>query len=270
MSNATSSASGAHAADAAPQKRSSIAIVPWRPWVGVLFVGIIYFGSQAIGALLISIYPFFKHWSHARAADWADNSVWAQFIFVLLAEAITVGSIYIFLRYKKQGFSLIGLKRPRLKDPFYGLLAVPVYFLIYAVTVDVVSAFVPSLNVNQQQQIGFNGVQGPLELTITFVSLVVLPPLAEEIMVRGFLYSTLKKAMPTIAAVLTTSALFAAAHLPEGGSSGPLYIAAIDTFVLSLVLIYLREKTGSLWASITLHASKNFIAFVALFVLHAK
>ena len=57
-----------------------------------------------------------------------------------------------------------------------------------------------------------------------------------------------------IAAARLGDELFAVAHLPEGGAAGPLYIAALDTFVLSLVLIYLREKTGSLWASITLHA----------------
>ncbi len=113
-------------------------------------------------------------------------------------------------------------------------------------------------------------MHGQAALALTFISLVILPPLAEEIMVRGFLYSTLKKAMRPIGAVILTSALFAAAHLPEGGAAGPLYIAALDTFILSLVLIYLREKTGGLWASITLHASKNGIAFLLLFVLHIK
>ncbi len=89
-------------------------------------------------------------------------------------------------------------------------------------------------------------------------------------MVRGFLYSTLKKAMPLFGAVVLTSAIFASAHLPEGGAAGPLWIGALDTFVLSLFLIYLREKTNGLWASMTLHAVKNGVAFVALFVLHVK
>jgi membrane protease YdiL (CAAX protease family) len=150
------------------------------------------------------------------------------------------------------------------------LAAVPFYFVLYLLSVGLISHFVPGLNVNQQQQIGFNNVHGAAPLVMTFISLVVLPPLAEEIMVRGFLYSSLKKALPTASAVIVTSALFASAHLPEGGAAGPLYIAALDTFVLSLVLIYLREKTGSLWASITLHAIKNGIAFVALFVFSAR
>jgi membrane protease YdiL (CAAX protease family) len=244
--------------------------VPWNPWWAVVFVVVVYYVSQLFGGLLVSVYPALKHWSNAQATSWLNNSVTAQFVYIILAEAFTVGAIYLFLRRYKLGLGSIGLRRPRWSDPLYGLAAVPAYFLLYFVTVGAVSHFVPGLNVNQQQQIGFTSVHGSTQLIMTFISLVVLPPLAEEIMVRGFLYSSLKKGMPTVAAVVVTSAIFASAHLPEGGAAGPLYIAALDTFVLSLVLIYLREKTGGLWASITLHALKNGIAFVALFGLHAR
>jgi membrane protease YdiL (CAAX protease family) len=64
--------------------------------------------------------------------------------------------------------------------------------------------------------------------------------------------------------------LFASAHLDEGGSAGPLYVGAVDTFILSLSLIYLREKTNNLWASMTLHACKNGFAFVALFIISSR
>jgi membrane protease YdiL (CAAX protease family) len=244
--------------------------VPWSVWLGLIFVVLVYLGSQFFGGLLVSVYPWLSHWSAPRTTDWLNNSVGAQFVFVLLAETFTVGAIYLFLKRHKLTLAVIGLKRPRWRDLGYGLAAVPVYYVLYLLTVGVASHLVPSLNVNQTQDIGFTNVHGMIKLTLTFISLVVLPPLAEEIMVRGFLYSTLKKAMPLASAVLLTSALFAAAHLPEGGAAGPLYIAALDTFVLSLVLIYLREKTGSLWGSITLHATKNGIAFVALFALHAR
>jgi membrane protease YdiL (CAAX protease family) len=236
----------------------------------VVFVVADYYVSQVLAGVLVSIYPALKHWSNAQANSWLTNSVTAQFIYIALAEAFTVGAIYLFLRRYKLGFGSIGLRRPRWSDPLFGLAAVPAYFILYFIAVGVVSHFVPSLNVNQQQQIGFTSVHGGAQLVMTFISLVILPPLAEEIMVRGFLYSSLKKGMPTVAAVIVTSAIFASAHLPEGGAAGLLYIAAVDTFVLSLVLIYLREKTGSLWSSITLHALKNGIAFVALFGLHAR
>lgn len=239
--------------------------VPWNPWWGVVFALIVFFAAQVVSGVIISIYPALKHWSNSHANDWLNNSVTAQFIYILLAESLTVGSVYLFLRHFKLKLDAIGLKKPRLIDPIYALAAAPVYFVLYLLSVGLISHFV-HLNINEKQQIGFNSVHGPAQMIMTFISLVVLPPLAEEIIVRGFIYSSLRKAMKVIPAALITSLLFASAHLPEGGAAGPLYIAAIDTFVLSLVLIYLREKTGSLWAGICLHALKNGIAFVALFV----
>lgn len=244
--------------------------IPWNPWLGIVFAVVVFYGAQLIAGILVAIYPGLKHWSQSQADDWLNNSVAAQFIYILLAEAGTVGAVYLFLKHYRLKLSAIGFKKPRWIDPVYALAAAPIYFGLYVVAVVVISHFVPSLNVNEQQQIGFNSVHGAAAMIMTFISLVVLPPLAEEIMVRGFIYSSLKKAMKIVPAAILTSLLFASAHLPEGGAAGPLYIAAIDTFVLSLVLIYLREKTGSLWASITLHALKNGVAFIALFVVHAR
>ncbi|MEK7059285.1 MAG: CPBP family intramembrane glutamic endopeptidase [Patescibacteria group bacterium] len=242
--------------------------VPWNPWLAVIFAVGVYFASQIIAGTLIALYPLQHHWSETQANDWLNSSVTAQFIYIMVTEALIVGAIYLFLRMYRLGWAAIGLKRPRLDDLLYGFAAVPFYFGFYLASLALATYLFPNLDINQQQELGFNNVHGLWPLAMTFISLVVLPPLVEEIMVRGFLYSSLKKALPTVGAVLVTSGIFAAAHLPEGGAAGPLYIAALDTFVLSLVLVYLREKTGSLWASITLHAIKNGVAFVMLFVLH--
>lgn len=95
----------------------------------------------------------------------------------------------------------------------------------------------------------------------------MLPPLVEELLMRGFLYKGLKNGLRRAWAVLITSALFAIAHLQFGSGSALLWAAAIDTFVLSLVLIYLVEKSRSLWPAIGVHAMKNGFAFLFLFVI---
>ena len=250
---------------------AGLPVVPWSPWLGLVFGFAVFYAAQVLAGLAVSIYPLFRHWTNAQAVDWLNGSVPGQFVFIFIAETLSIAAIYLFLKRRyRLDLSAIGLKRPRWIDGIYGLSAVVPYFVLYALTVGVVSNLVHGLDVDQAQEIGFKAVNGGLQLTLTFISLVVLPPLAEEILVRGFLYSTLKKALPTLSAVLLTSALFAAAHLQEGGSAGLLWIGALDTFVLSLVLIYLREKTGSLWASITLHAIKNGVAFISLFILHAR
>ncbi|HVW23663.1 MAG TPA: type II CAAX endopeptidase family protein [Candidatus Saccharimonadales bacterium] len=257
--------------DEQPAPSASIARVPWSPLFGAVFVVGVFYISQIVAGLLITIYPEAKMWSAARTNDWLTNSVVAQFLYILMAEAFTIEAVYYYVVKRCHAkLSIIGLRKPRWGDIIYALAAVIPYYALYLLMVGVVSHFVPGFDVNEKQQIGFDNVYGGAQLTMTFISLVVLPPIAEEIMVRGFLYSSLRKGMSLVPAALLTSLIFAAAHLAEGGAAGPLYIAALDTFVLSLVLIYLREKTGGLWASIYLHAIKNGVAFIALFILSTR
>jgi membrane protease YdiL (CAAX protease family) len=238
--------------------------------MAVLGTVFIFVGAQVVASIVISLYPELLNWSSRRAADWLSTSTYAQFFYILLAEALTVGGVWLLLRMSRWNWSTIGLKRPTLKQIGFGALALVPYFALYLLIVTAVSAIYPNLNINEQQQIGFDNAKGGLALAAAFVSLVILPPLAEEIVMRGYLYSGLKRAMPAVAAALVVSSLFGFAHLAEGKSGGLLWIAALDTFSLSLVLVYLREKTGNLWAGITLHALKNCIAFVSLFIIGVK
>ena len=248
-----------------PSGEAKEGTVNWNPLESAAVTLAIYFVAQVVGALLAYSVPALLGWDSTRISNWFDQSIFGQFIVILIIESISIWFLFYFLKKRKANFSTIGLKNPRFSDVGYALAGFLVYFLLYVVAVAVVRAFVPDLNLDQHQQIGFEGARHA-QLVLVFISLVVLPPLAEELLVRGFLYSGLKKALPKMAAVLLTSGLFAIAHLQAGSGEPLLWIAAVDTFVLSLVLIYLKDKTGRLWAPIFLHALKNGIAFVALFV----
>jgi hypothetical protein len=203
------------------------------------------------------------------ANNWLQNSVYAQFFYVLLAEILTVSLIFLFIYWRKGQLRSIGLKRPKGTDILYALTGLVIYYPTYIVAA-LTAAWLLSVNLNQTQSIGFSGTYSGWQLVIVFVSLVVLPPIAEEIMFRGFLFSGLKKKLPIIWAALFTSLLFAAPHLLESGSGGILWIAGIDTFILSMVLCWLRQKTDRLYAGMGLHALKNFIAFATLYLLHTR
>lgn len=239
----------------------------WPAWGGVIFIIAVFFAAQVLAGLAVSLYPLARHWSSGAANQWLNSSVYGQFVFVLLAEGLVLLAVYWWLRHYRSSWSAIGLKRPRWSDAGYALIAAPVYYFLAWLALLLTKSLVPAFNPNETQQVGFNNVQGTLPLILTFISLAVLPPLTEEIMVRGLLYGSLKRAVPIVYAVLTTSALFAAAHLDEG-ANGLLWTAGVSFFVLSLVLIFLREKTGSLWASIGVHAINNTVAFVALYLVH--
>jgi membrane protease YdiL (CAAX protease family) len=223
------------------------------------------YGLSQLAGLIILIYPAIKHWSGSQSNYWLNHSIYAQFWFVLVAEAVTVGAIFFVLKLYKVDIKGIGLRKPKLQDPLYGIAAFIPYYILYIALLELVSVFYKGINVSQQQNIGFNSVHGAAQLIVTFISLVILPPVAEEIMFRGFLYSSLKKGVKAIPTALITSVLFASAHLAEG-VGGAFWIGAIDTFTLSIVLISLRELTGGLWSSMTLHGLKNGVAYVVLYI----
>ena len=233
----------------------------------VVYAVLIYFAAAFLGGLLLWSVAALLPWSNTQAEHWITSTTSGQFAYVFIVEALSLLAVMYFLRAYKQKWSVIGFKRPRWKDVGIGLGAYPLYFIAFAIVLVIATHLLPGLNADQEQQLGFNNVQGGVALAMTFVSLVILPPLVEEIVVRGLIFTSLRKSLKFIWAALITSLIFAVAHLPEGGDSGPLYIAAIDTFMLSLVLCFLREKTGGLWAGITLHAIKNGIAFISLFIL---
>jgi len=240
--------------------------VPWNIPAGVGYAIVVFFTTQIIAGLLVAIIPAARH----QNVSWWLNTTAGQFAYVLLAEAMTIAAVIAFVRLHKTPLRRIGLGKMKVTDPLIAVPAYVVYLIAFLIGVVLIERFVPSIDVNQTQEIGFADVHGTMAYVLTFVSLVILPPIAEEILMRGLIFTSLRKHLKWTSAALITSALFASAHLPEGGAAGPLYIAAVDTFLLSLMLCYLREKTGRLYAGITVHMLKNLVAFISLFVLVAR
>lgn len=240
----------------------------WGPTVAIAFTVLTYFFSQFLAGIAVSVYPLLQHWTAKQTTEWLGHSIAAQFAFVILAEGLMLVLLWQFLKRRRLNFKHLGFNNRRLKAQDIGraLIGFVVYLALFILAVSLAKKIFPGLNVDQTQQTGFEQAHGDNQLVLVFISLVLIPPFVEEIITRGFLYKGLKQGLPKAAAVIITSLLFAAAHLQWGSGAALLWIAAIDTFTLSLVLIYLVEKTGSLWASICLHMLKNGIAFFALFV----
>lgn len=243
---------------------------PQRSYGPLAAIGVavlLFLAAQIAASLVLSVYPRAHGWTEGQTNDWL-NGAYVQFFYVLLAEALTVGGLLWFLRRRKLTLGSLGWKRFRPIHIAYALAGFGVYFVAYIVLVNVASNAIPDLNVNQQQDIGFQQVYGAGQLLTTFLSLVVLPPLVEETLFRGFLFTSFRKRIKFVWTTLLVSVLFALPHLLEAQSGGLLWIGALDTFTLSIVLCYLRKRTGSLWSGVLVHALKNGIAFLSLYILH--
>ncbi len=153
----------------------------------------------------------------------------------------------------------LGIDRPPRWYEFLSPLAGGVvYFLLSAVLAIAAMNFLPFIDFTQLQETGYGRVTAPTELCLAFVGIVIIAPLAEELLFRGYLFGKLRRYIPTWLAIFITSALFAAVH----GQ----WNVAIDTFALSIILCLLRVTTGSIWPSILLHMLKNGVAFYFIFI----
>lgn len=153
----------------------------------------------------------------------------------------------------------IGLTRlPSWMDILVTPAGLIVYLIVSSLLILLATNVLPGFDVSQPQDTGFDQLGLRYEYVLAFLTLVVIAPVAEEILFRGYLYGKLKKFVPVWLAIMATSILFGLVH----GA----WNLAIDTFALSVVLCLLREVTGSIWAPILLHMTKNGIAFYLLFI----
>lgn len=154
---------------------------------------------------------------------------------------------------------LLGVgRRFLITDLGAALLSVVPYFAISIALQALAVAFISGFDASEAQNIGFGATSSLGELVLVFGALVILAPLAEELIFRGYMFGHGRQNLNFWPAAVITSLIFAIAH----GQ----WNVGLDTFVLSMVLCYLREKTGSIWAGVILHALKNALAYSLLFI----
>jgi membrane protease YdiL (CAAX protease family) len=94
-----------------------------------------------------------------------------------------------------------------------------------------------------------------LSLGMVFSLAVILAPLTEELLFRGWIYTGLRSCIGIWPGLLLSSALFAFAHHEES------HLYALAVFPIDLVLGALREWTGSIKPPMIFHSLYNFTAF---------
>ncbi len=237
----------------------------YDPITSLILTIVIFFGAQLIASFFLFFILKLTGFSDGRLDSFFKQPA-GQFVFVFIADSLVFGSLVWLVKRKKSTLKELGLAWPRINDVGRALLAYGIYILLFIVLTAIAKAVYPALDLEQEQQIGFEANQGVFNLLLAGISLVVLPPIIEELLCRGFLYTGLRSRLNAIPAAIITSIVFAGAHLQFGSGVPLLWVAAIDTFVLSLVLVYLRETSGRLAAPMLLHGLKNAIAFSLLFI----
>lgn len=84
---------------------------------------------------------------------------------------------------------------------------------------------------------------------------VIVAPICEEFLFRGYLYGTAKRYVGMPGALLATSALFAAVHMHLPAFGG--------LFFLSVGFTLLYESSQTIWAPVIMHSAFNLFSLVA-------
>jgi membrane protease YdiL (CAAX protease family) len=101
-------------------------------------------------------------------------------------------------------------------------------------------------------------IDGPeaIQLAALGLAVVVVTPIGEELLFRGFLYRSLRQRLGVGRALLVTASLFAILHMAP--------TQLIPYTMLGLVFGLVFEWVGSLWASIVLHGLWNAVVFAGI------
>lgn len=98
----------------------------------------------------------------------------------------------------------------------------------------------------------------PVILALMTVAAVVAAPICEEIVFRGYFYPVTKKIGGRWIGSICTALFFSAAH----GS----LVALLPLFIFSGVLVFIYEKTGSIWSCIAAHFCFNGTTVLIQFI----
>lgn len=242
-------------------KRNKSARIP----IAIVFVLFSYFFSQIVAGIIIYAVLAVQGYNESEIDRILSDSTLSQFTFLGFAMATELGLFYGLVKYLNLSIDYLKPKNFKLENIWIIAVAIGAYMVISTLAM---SIFKGLIDEGQKQIIGFENVNGGVELVMVFVALVILAPLAEEVIFRGYLFGEFRSKANFIISAVFVSAIFASFHLQLGSGKPPLWSGFIDTFALSLVLCYIREKTNTIWYGVGVHSLKNLLAFLLLFVLH--
>lgn len=104
----------------------------------------------------------------------------------------------------------------------------------------------------------------PVAFLFAALSIVLLAPLVEELLFRGFLQSYLRRYLSAPLAILLSSACFAAFHFSPDQGLGNIPILG-SLFILAYFLGFVYERRGSLTAPMIFHAAFNAVSTANLY-----
>jgi membrane protease YdiL (CAAX protease family) len=177
-------------------------------------------------------------------AQITGNRLW----FLVIYEPIILYIIYWFLKQREWPFENLKIN-PSLKATLYGILLVVLSYITYNVVWLAAYLMFPKIvmSINQPTLAGTQ-----LNL-LNILAVSIINPFFEEVLVVGYVITTLKSFKGESFAINISVAIRLAYHLYQGP------LAAFSIIPIGLIFAYWYVKKENLWSLIVAHAVMDFI-----------
>lgn len=231
--------------------------VPWKSWEALVVFVLTWIGAPL---LILSAFRFAAPYD-ANIMRFVQgihsNDITASFQLTVLDALAGLGVIWLVLRKYKVSWGNLGLRKFNVLKSSALIIAMFVVFIAIAyMALILTKVLLPGFDPNQAQVNEFTSAVTGNARIISFLALVVIPPIIEEILFRGFMFPAFAGKLGIFLGALLSSLLFGFAHLQAN--------VGVYTVVLGLLLCYMYKRTGSIIPGITLHMINNYVAFAAL------
>jgi membrane protease YdiL (CAAX protease family) len=235
------------------QQRSSPSEAPSPPWrpIEALFVGLTGFGLGVVLSIIVVL---------------ATPDRGLRLVFSLLVGSLSLSAATIaWVAFLHRGaFAALGLRTRRPVGDVaigivVGVLSYPLIVLVLGALLYTLLSLLAGGPVTPPRQELLPRRPDELEVAIGAVSAILVAPVAEELFFRGFLFGALRRRFGVGIAAVASAVPFALVHL---------YLLLMPLlFAFGIVLAYIYERRGSLFASMAAHAAFNVVGFLVYLLL---
>ena len=176
------------------------------------------------------------------------TSIIAIIIFFVFNELLFLIALIYFGIYFREEKNLFKTDKI-IKSIISFTLFIPLLFLISFIIQYVLPEY-------KQQEIVLNFKSTLIEDKGILLHVLILAPVVEEVIFRGYIYRILKSKLPIIFSMIISSTLFALIHYNV--------LSYILLFVLSIFLTYIYERNGSIICPIIIHSLFNLMMSILI------
>ena len=212
---------------------------------------------SVIAAIFVELMAFFLH--IISLEEFKSNPL----KFAVLAQGISYFPTFFFLLFFTKRFigvswKEIGLKNPKIKDIFIGLIGALVWFIISNLLGFLTIKFIGTKVDNSEYLLGKNPT--PYQYIILTIVAVFGAPIIEEMAFRGIILNSIAHKYGYKIAIILSGILFGLMHLS--------LVNLFPLISVGIILGYFYNKTKNLWTSIVAHMCFNGIGMLQLLLIH--